>query len=177
MPCSPMVPWLERRHVPNYNREGFRDAFSVALNSAVPEADLVIFDEAHNLKHGFHADGSTRNRVMGLALGHPEGNVFGQPWYTKKAKRVLLLSATPFEDDYAAIRRQLAVFGFGDAILEGANGEAGINVATLADPDIAEDEKRTVLQRLLIRRVSGLNIGGQLHTKNMYRREWRTRRA
>ena len=103
------VPWLKRRHVPNYNREGFRDAFSVALNSAVPEADLVIFDEAHNLKHGFHADGSTRNRVMGLAFGHPEGNDFGQPWYTKKAKRVLLLSATPFEDDYAAIRRQFAV--------------------------------------------------------------------
>ena len=44
------VPWLERYHVPNYNAEGFRDAFAVALNGAVPQADLVIFDEAHNLK-------------------------------------------------------------------------------------------------------------------------------
>ena len=167
------VPWLERRHVPNYSREGFRDAFSVALNSAVPEADLVIFDEAHNLKHGFHAEGSTRNRVMGLAFGHPEGEGFQQPWYTKKAKRVLLLSATPFEDDYAAIQRQLAVFGFGDAILEGANGEAGMNVADLANPEIEEMEKLRVARRLLIRRVSGLNIGGRRHTKNMYRREWR----
>ena len=167
------VPWLERRHVPNRTPEGFRDAFAAALNGAVPEADLVIFDEAHNLKHGFRADGSTRNRVMGLAFGHPDGDTFGQPWYTKKAKRVLLLSATPFEDDYAAIQRQLAVFGFGDAILEGGNGEAGISVTALADPEIAEDEKRRVAQRLLIRRVSGLNIAGRLHTKNMYRREWR----
>ena len=165
--------WLERSHVPNRTPEGFRDAFAVALNGAVPEADLVIVDEAHNLKHGFRADGSTRNRVMGLAFGHPEGAAFEQPWYKKKAKRVLLLSATPFEDDYAAIQRQLAVFGFGDATLKGANGEAGISVATLADPEIAEEKKRRVAQRLLIRRVSGLNIAGRLHTKNMYRREWR----
>ena len=167
------VPWLKPRHVPNYTREGFRDAFAVALNGAVPEADLVICDEAHNLKHGFSADGSTRNRVMGLAFGHPEGGAFGQPWYRRKAKRLLLLSATPFEDDYAAIQRQLAVFGFGDAMLEGANGEASASVAALADPETTEDEKRRVAQRLLIRRVSGLQIAGQLHTKNMYRREWR----
>ena len=169
------VPWLERRHIPNYNPENFRDAFSVALNGVVPEADLVIFDEAHNLKHGFRANGSTRNRVMGIAFGHPglEGDTFEQPWYMKKAKRVLLLSATPFEDDYAAIQRQLAVFGFGDAMLEGANGEASISVADLANLEIAEDEKRRVARRLLIRRVSGLNIAGKLHTKNMYRREWR----
>ena len=167
------VPWLETRHVPNYTREGFRDAFAVALNGAVPEADLVICDEAHNLKHGFSADGSTRNRVMGLAFGHPEGDAFDQPWYGRKAKRVLLLSATPFEDDYAAIQRQLAVYGFGDATLEGANGEASVSVAALADPNTTEDEKRLVAQRLLIRRVSGLHIAGRLHTKNMYRREWR----
>ena len=168
-----VVPWLERYHVPNYSPEGFRDAFAVALNGAVPQADLVIFDEAHNLKHGFHANGSTRNRVMGLAFGHPDGELWEQPWYAKKAKRVLFLSATPFEDDYAAIQRQLAVFGFGDAVLEGTNGEDGIGLATLADDEVQEDEKRYVAQRLLIRRVSGLNIAGQLHTKNMYRREWR----
>ena len=167
------VPWLESRQIPIRTREGFRDAFAVALNGAIPEADLVICDEAHNLKHGFSADGSTRNRVMGLAFGHPEGDAFGQPWYRRKAKRVLLLSATPFEDDYAAIQRQLAVFGFGDALLEGANGEASVSVAALADPKTTEDEKRQVAQRLLIRRVSGLHIAGRLHTKNMYRREWR----
>ena len=167
------VPWLDRREIPNNTREGFRDAFAVALNGALPEADLVIFDEAHHLKHGFRAGGSTRNRVMGLAFGHPEGDAFGRPRYKKKAKRVMLLSATPFEDDYAAIQRQLAVFGFGDALLGGANGEAGVSVAALADLEIAEEEKRRVAQRLLIRRVSGLNFAGSLHTKNMYRREWR----
>ena len=167
------VPWLKQHHLPIDSREDFRDAFAVALNSAVPEADLVIFDEAHNLKHGFSADGSTRNRVMGLAFGHPVGESLGQHWYQKKARRVLFLSATPFEDDYAAIQHQLAVFGFGDTSLEGANGDAGINVATLADKELPEKEKRRVVQRLLIRRVSGLYIAGRLHTKNMYRREWR----
>ena len=167
------VPWLARHDVPNYNREDFRDAFAVALNGAIPEADLVVCDEAHNLKHGFAADGSTRNRVMGLAFGHPEGSALERSWYTKKAKRVLLLSATPFEDDYAAIQRQLAVFGFGEARLEGPNGEASVGVADLADSETAEDDKRLIAQRLLIRRVSGLKIAGKLHTKNMYRREWR----
>ena len=167
------VPWLERGHVPNYSPGGFRDAFAVALNGAVPEADLVIFDEAHNLKHGFRADGSTRNRVMGLAFGHPDGDSLEQPWFRKKAKRVLFLSATPFEDDYAAIQRQLSVFGFGDTKLEDANGDAVINVTALADKELSDDEKLQVAQRLLIRRVSGLNIAGQFHTKNMYRREWR----
>ena len=38
---------------------------------------------------------------MGLAFGHPDGELWEQPWYAKKAKRVLFLSATPFEDDYA----------------------------------------------------------------------------
>lgn len=167
------VPWLERRHVSTDTPEGFRDDFAVALNGAVPDADLVVVDEGHNLKHGFFADGSTRNRVMGLAFGHPGGDAFGKPWYTKKAKRVLLLSATPFEDDYASIRRQLGVFGFGDALLRGANGEPGSRVADLEDPDVPEDEKRGIVKRVLIRRVSGLDIGGRLHTKNMYRREWR----
>jgi len=167
------VPWLDRRQVPNYSAEGFRDAYAVALNGAVPDADLVVFDEAHNLKHGFRADGSTRNRVMGLAFGHPEGAAMAPPRYRRKARRVLLLSATPFEDDYAAIQSQLAVFGFGDAMLAGADGEAGRSAADLANPEVPEEEKRTIAQRLLIRRVSGLNIAGRLHTKNMYRREWR----
>ena len=36
------VRWLRPRHVPYNTREGFRDAFAVALNGAVPEADLVM---------------------------------------------------------------------------------------------------------------------------------------
>lgn len=167
------VGWLKPHHMPCDSPKKFIDAFAVALNGAIPEADLVIVDEAHNLKHGFGPDVSTRNRVMGLAFGHSEGNALGRGWYTNKAKRVLLLSATPFEDDYAALQRQLDVLGFGDAVLEGPNAEAGTSVADLANPDIAEDEKRRLAQRLLIRRVSGLKIAGTLHTKNMYRREWR----
>ena len=35
--------------------------------------DLVIVDEGHNLKHGFSSHASARNRVVGLAFGHPGG--------------------------------------------------------------------------------------------------------
>ena len=94
------VRWLKPHHVPCDSPTRFIDAFAVALNGAIPEADLVIVDEAHNLKHGFGSDVSTRNRVMGLAFGRSEGNVLRRAWYTNKAKRVLLLSATP-------IRRRL----------------------------------------------------------------------
>ena len=167
------VPWLKRGDVPNYTSERFRDAYAIALNGAVPDADLVVVDEAHNLKHGFREDGSTRNRVMGLAFGHPDGHGWERTWYRNKAKRVLFLSATPFEDDYAAIQRQLDVFGFGDTMLRDANGTDRVSISVLADPDVGEDEKQNLARRLLIRRVSGLCIAGQLHTKNMYRREWR----
>ena len=167
------VPWIFRRHIPNRSGEEFRDAFAVALNGAIPEADLLIFDEAHNLKHGFKSDGSTRNRVMGLAFGHPEGETYERDWFNRKAKRVLLLSATPFEDDYSAIHRQLDVFGFGNAELQDSSGEEKLNIADLSNSEISDDHKKKIAQRLLIRRVSGLNIGGELHTKNMYRREWR----
>lgn len=167
------VPWLKKRDIPNRCQEDFRDAFAGALNGVIPDADLVIFDEAHNLKHGIHKDASTRNQIMGRAFGRPGGNSIKQPWYSKKAKRVLFLSATPFEDDYAAIQRQLSVFGFGGVHLKGPDGEEGISVGRIACKDIAEEDKKQVVQRLLIRRVAGLNIAGKFHTKNMYRREWR----
>ena len=35
--------------------------------------------------------------------------------------------------------------------------------------------KREIVSHLLIRRVTYLDVGGEQHTKNMYRREWRLR--
>jgi len=168
-----LAKWIRPGQVRAGHPERFRDDFAMALNGAVPTADLVIVDEAHNLKHGFGPDVSTRNRVMGLAFGHPQADADPFPAYRTRARRLLLLSATPFEDDYAAIGRQLDVFGFGDALLAGPRGASPMSVRTLLERDAGDENKREVVRRLLVRRVAGLNIAGSLHTKNMYRREWR----
>ena len=86
---------------------------------------------------------------------------------------MLLLSATPFEDDYAAIQRQLDVLGFGKARLRDADGRDPVDVDRLARTDVSEDLKREIVGRLMVRRVAGLRINGRRYTKNMYRREWR----
>jgi len=165
--------WLDRHAMPLGNPEEFRDHFGRALNMVIPEMDLVVVDEAHNLKHGFKAGGSTRNRVLGFAFGHPEGDASGVKGYGRRAKRVLFLSATPFEEEYGAIQREFDIFGFGQARLFGPQGEDPLHIADLVDPDVLEDRKREIAQRVMIRRVSHILIGGKRHTKNMYRREWR----
>ena len=167
------VSWLPSGTLSAKTPEAFRDAYGCAINAAMPPVDLLVIDEAHNLKHGFGLSVSNRNRVMGFAFGHPEGKANGYSWYRHKAKRVLLLSATPFEDDYAAIQRQLDVLGYGKARLWDSNGSDPVSVDRLLSADVSEDEKRQIVGRLMVRRVAGLRINGRLYTKNMYRREWR----
>ena len=169
-----LIPWADTSALSAKTPEAFRDGFGAALNAAIPEVDLLVVDEGHNLKYGFSERGSIRNRIMGLAFGHPEGGAFGGGWYGPRAKQLLLVSATPFEEDYAAIQRQFSVFGFGDAVLRDSAGSDPLQLRSLTDPDIDEDEKREIVDRLMVRRVSGLTIGGKLYTKNMYRREWRS---
>ncbi len=167
------VPWLKKRDVDVKTPGSFLDTYSIALNGAIPEADLVIVDEAHNLKQGFGDNVSNRNRVMGLAFGHQSGSRYERLHYKPKAKRLLLLSATPFEDDYSAIQRQLEVFGFGNARLTEPESEEVFDVTALSDPYSDPALQRRIVERLLIRRTSGLMIAGEKYTKNMYRREWR----
>ena len=104
-----------------------------ALNAALPPIDLLIVDEAHNLKHGFHPKVSNRNRILGLALGHPEGGHPDCPWYGPRVKRLLCLSATPFEEDYGDLARQLSVLGFEHARLRSGDGKTTYRVSDLAD--------------------------------------------
>ena len=167
------VSWLPSGTLSATTPEAFRDAYGCAINAAMPLVDLLVIDESHNLKHGFGPRVSNRNRVMGFAFGHPEGETNGYSWYQHKAKRVLLLSATPFEDDYGAIQRQLDVLGYGRASLRGSNGCDPVGVDRLLSTDVSEDQKREIVRRLMVRRVAGLRINGRRYTKNMYRREWR----
>lgn len=166
------VPWLERRQLNARDPYGFRDQYARAINSALPDFDLLIVDEAHNLRKGFGPKVSTRNRMLGLALGHPDGGDPAFPRYGRRIQYVLLLSATPFTYDYADLYAQLDVVGLGGLRLVGADGEAALPVSRLAQ-DVSDDEKREIVRRMLIRRVQYLKIGGDEYSKNMYRREWR----
>ena len=168
-----LVPWVDRSLLRVQDPLDFRDIYGRVLNAVVPDIDLLIVDEAHNLKHGFGRNVSNRNRVLGFALGHPEGIGDDCPWYAKRAKRVLLLSATPFEYDYADLYKQLDVLAFGNNLVRDAEGNDPIPVRRLCDPELPEEQKREIVSRMLLRRVAYLKIAGKKYSKNLYRREWR----
>lgn len=145
------------------DKAAFKANFARALCCAMPEFDLVIFDEGHNIKHGFTAGASARNQVLARAFGHPSDQdgrrVFGG--YGPRARRVLFLSATPVEESYRHIWNQLDVFGLGEPFRD------------LCRDDLPEAARKEVAGRFLIRRVTTLHAGGREMTKNQYRREWR----
>jgi hypothetical protein len=139
-----------------------KERFAQALNAALPFFDLVVVDEAHNLKHGFGPAVAARNRVLAAALGHPGISYDARlPHTGPRAGKVLLLSATPIDDDYAQLWRQLDVFGRGAAF------------RVLVDAEADEEARRAVVSKFLVRRVTTLSVGGKQLTKNLYRREWR----
>lgn len=167
------APWLAKPLRGIRNPDEFIIRLGFAINGLLPQLDLLIIDEAHNLRHGFGPRVSNRNRLLAIALGHPEPGIEPPEWYGPKAKRVLMLSATPFECDYADIYRQLEVLGQSRATLAIDEGPDLLHVRDLLDGDLAETEREAVVGRLMIRRVAHMIIAGKPHSKNMYRREWR----
>ena len=167
-----LLPWINPSLMSSSDPFEFRDDYGRVVNALVPNLDLLIVDEAHNLKHGFGPKVSTRNRVLGLALGHKDGQRNDSPWYRPCVKRLLLLSATPFEYDYADIYHQLDVLGFGDAKVAHPDGSDPLPVNLLCDKNSA-NLHRTIIKRFLTRRVTYINIANKKYSKNMYRREWR----
>ena len=160
------LPWLSDDAFDLRNKEQFKKNFARALCCALPKFVLVIVDEAHNFKHGFSTHSSARNRVLGEAFGrHPADdppNPCLFPGYGPRTERVLLLSATPLEETYRHVWNQLDLFG-----LAGPFGD-------LKGDDVSEDQKKKVAGEFLVRRVTSIRVGGLEHTKNMYRREWRS---
>ncbi|WP_242352130.1 MULTISPECIES: DEAD/DEAH box helicase family protein [unclassified Anaeromyxobacter] len=156
------LPWL-RDEVFDLRKSEFKDNFARALCCGLPTFDLVIVDEAHNLKHGFKDNVAFRNRVLGLTFGHPGGKADPAlfPEYRRRAQRVLFLSATPVEETYEHLWNQLHVFGLGK----------GYEV--LRDPSAGEEEKKECARQFLVRRVTSIQVGAEELTKNLYRREWR----
>jgi hypothetical protein len=153
------LPWLASSALDARSK----DNLARALCCALPVFDLVVVDEAHNLKHGFADRVAARNRVLALAFGHPRGTAQEDVFktYGSRARRVLFLSATPVEETYEQLWNQLDVFGRGDEFSD------------LRRKDVSEEEKKRVAAKFLVRRVTALKIAGEELTKNQYRREWR----
>ena len=157
------LPWMADEVFDMRLKNSFKDNFARAVCCGLPAFDLVIVDEAHNLKHGFGGDVASRNRVLGLAMGHSEGagerRLF--PGYGSRAKRVLFLSATPVEESYRQLWNQLDVF------------DKGRPFESLNVHDVNDDDKKELAKRFLVRRVTEIRSGDSHLTKNQYRREWR----
>lgn len=154
------LPWLDPELFDLRRKDVFKESYAAGLCCALPEFDLVVIDEAHNLKHGFES-GAARNRVLGLTLGRgPAPSEFRG--YGPRARRLLLLSATPVETDFAQLWNQLDVLGVG-----------GEPWDQLKSAERLDAEKRDLARRFLVRRVASLKVGEQELTKNLYRREWR----
>ncbi|WP_313916161.1 DEAD/DEAH box helicase [Tahibacter sp.] len=162
--------WHER--LPRLDRDAFdvsskhacKSSIALAICTALPVFDLVIVDEAHNLKHGYEGRTSARNTVLAEAFGRARLSTEQKrrfPGYGPRASRVLFLSATPVEDTYAQLWNQLDVF-------DKAGGYEPLRRA-----DLQDSERRTVAAEFLVRRVTSMRVAGKPLTKNLYRREWR----
>ena len=157
------LPWLADEVFDLRSKDAFKDNFARAVCCALPRFDLVIVDEGHNLKHGFHTGVAARNRIMALAFGRSPDQIDGPlfPGYGKRAQRVLFLSATPIEDSYEQLWNQLDVFGLGGLFSD------------LKGCGATDEEKKRTAAQFLVRRVTTLDVNGHELTKNQYRREWR----
>lgn len=163
-----VLPWLEAKDFPTDERE-LRDFVAQAYNAALPTYDLVIIDEAHNLgggvtiKDGKVGGGALRNAVLAQVLGHPDVTPHRRfkSTYCPLADRVLLLSATPVEESFDKLWRQLYLVG--KHVPPG-----GSDFESLKDDERAAEEA----SRVLVRRINTVEINGSRYTKSQYRRVW-----
>ncbi len=128
-------------------------AWATALNNILPRFNLVVVDEAHNLKKG--RDTSDRNQLLAMLLGSDSED-------TNRVGRLLLLSATPLDRQLNHLRNQLDLFGMScQAALPPGN-------------EYATEEAQAALARLIVRRLNAIELCRKRHTRNMYRHEHRT---
>lgn len=138
------------------DKPAFKTWYATVLNRLLPHFDLVVIDEAHNLKHG--PERSDRNRVLSIVLGSNPGEIAGMET-ERKAGMALLLSATPYDQDYRQLCRQMMVVGKEDLFPY--------------EDRMTDSETRGIIKNFMVRRLSQLDIDGKICTRNMYRREWR----
>lgn len=135
------------------SKDSVKEVYAEALNYVLPTFDLVVIDEAHNFKHDFES--SDRNKVLAAALGFRGNAKF------RRVKSALLLSATPYDRNIEQLRNQLKLVG-----------HEHLMPAEVGNHDRLQIENH--LRKFMVRRLNELQIAGQPHTRNMYRREWRS---
>lgn len=128
-----------------------KHCWASALHAIMPRFDLVVVDEAHNLKKG--SASSDRNQLLATLMG-ADGGV-GQC----KAEHVLLLSATPFDRDLEQLRNQFALFGKAKLLT--------------VDRSMRWEDANNALKTFMVRRLNEIEINKKPHTRNMYRVEYR----
>jgi hypothetical protein len=160
-----IAPWLHlrRNQFGIDDKQRFKDMIGQVVNAIIPEYDLLVIDEGHNLKHGFPEKdkGAARNRIIGLAFGKSADENFIDYEPCRRVKRCLILSATPLEYDYCQLWNQMDLVGKGDV------------APVLSDEDVGDIEKMEAASLIMVRRLTKVKINGCDYTKNMYRREWR----
>ncbi len=159
------------------DKRTYKEVFAAALNLLLPTFDLVICDESHNLRGGA-GHGAARNRTVAVALGGLTPHVpHALPWDFSAAPRVqrlLCLTATPVEHDFAEMARQAEVFGLKEE--RGLPRGVGVDIQQLRDHEADDEERKDAARRLVVRRLHELHPAGHSGpglTKNQYRREWR----
>ncbi|TPE51944.1 hypothetical protein FJM67_08170 [Maribrevibacterium harenarium] len=145
--------------------EGIRKLIDKATNY-----DLIIVDEAHNLKHGYQEGipSSLRNETLHHLFRPKDKTDQNKPW-------LLMLSATPMENgDPMSLVRQFEVFGRErDQLRLTDDEDSPIPLHELAG-DHSSHHLKDLQRRLIVRRVAELKLPDDSNlTRNMYRREWR----
>jgi hypothetical protein len=162
--CS-VLPWFPTDLLDARDKERYKRNFARAINCALPDFDLVIVDEGHNLKAGWsEGKSSIRNTVLACALGGRNLNDEHHPkfkGYRRRLNKVLFLSATPIEHDFHQLWNQLDLLG------------AGKKWETIKDKHTSDDVRVAAVRELLIRRTVTLVANTKPLTKTEYRREWR----
>lgn len=147
----------EHAHEANISKDEVKDSWAKAINRVLPHFDLVVVDEAHNLKAGLKS--SARNRVLAQIMGISIDESDTKSQLINRANNVLLMSATPYDRDIRQLQNQLIMFGKETKLLP-----LGKSIP---------DDITATLKKFMVRRLNQLNICDKEHTRNMYRTEHR----
>ncbi len=147
--------------------------YAYLLNAALPEINLLVIDEAHNFKGGYADNDTLRNNAVARFLGlRPQGHnhtddkeIFEafpelHDLVRPVAQKVLFLSATPLDKNLNDMKRQLDCF------------LPQHSFPTVLDKS-EQLQHQSYLRSVLIRGLMEIKVGGQTHSRNMYRHEHR----
>ena len=95
------MPWLDEGLFDLRSKDGFKENFARAVCCALPPFDLVIVDEAHNLKGGIQSQ-AWRNRLLALTTGARTG------WYAVAQFRIGSARAASVDAVGYAVGRRLS---------------------------------------------------------------------